>query len=103
MGRDSPRTEIDRRFESGPFRLGHWRVSTQQIIKSEPGPPGNGAPTFDAHQPGDLLMHLEGCEEVPDIQRNAQAGSKPVESQPPLWNIAGVWGGSVVIVPERSN
>jgi hypothetical protein len=26
---------------------------------------------FDAHQPGDLLMHLEGCEQCSDVQRNA--------------------------------
>jgi len=25
----------------------------------------------DAHQPGDLLLHLERCEQVPDVQRNA--------------------------------
>ena len=27
----------------------------------------NSPPTFDAHQPRDLLMHLEGCEQVPDV------------------------------------
>ena len=47
------------------------RLSTQQIIKSKPGPPGNSAPTFDAHQSGDLLMHLKGGEQVPDVQRDA--------------------------------
>src|ERR1700739_1378373 len=66
----APGTEIDRRFYPGPFRLGHGRVSAQQIIKPKPGPPRNSAPTFDAYQPGNLLMHLEGCEQVPDVQRD---------------------------------
>src|SRR5215472_11814406 len=71
--------------------------------ESKPGPPGNCAPSFDAHQPGDLLMHLEGSEQVPDVQRHTYAGSEPVESQSPFWNVAGVGGGSVVIVPEGGN
>src|SRR5262245_65890973 len=48
-------------------------------------------------------MDPEGCEEARDAQRNTQAGSEPVESQTPFWNIAGVGSGSVVIILERGN
>src|ERR1700745_3001851 len=52
----SPGTEID----SGPFRLGQWRVKHPANHQTSGRPAGNSAPTFDAHQQDDLLMHREG-------------------------------------------
>src|SRR6266446_9545668 len=95
--------EIDGRFDAGPFCLGYRRINMQEIIESQTGPPCDCAPTFDANQPRNLLMHREASQEIPNIERDAQGRSEPIQSQFPSRNIAGIWSRSVVVVLERGN
>src|SRR5580698_2217340 len=48
-------------------------------------------------------MHREASQEIPNIERDAQAGSEPIQSQFPSRNIAGIGSSSVVVVLERGN
>src|SRR5580704_10016582 len=95
--------EIDRRLYTSPFCLRHWRVRTKQIIESQTSPPRDRTPAFDANQPGNLLMDREAIHELPNIERDSQARSKPIQSQIPSRYIARVRSGSVVVVLDRAN
>src|ERR1700731_4824889 len=53
--------EIDRRFDVGPFCLGYRRISMQEIIESQTGPPCDCAPTFDVYETSNLVMDLVAC------------------------------------------
>src|SRR4029077_12735138 len=48
-------------------------------------------------------MHRKASREIPNIKRNAQARSEPIQSQIPSRNIARIGSGSVVVVLERGN
>src|ERR1700677_1843091 len=48
-------------------------------------------------------MHREASQKIPDIERDAQAGSEPSQSQFPPGNIAGIRSRSVVAILERGN
>src|SRR5437660_2203625 len=95
--------EIDGRFDVGPLCLGYRRISMQEIIESQTGPPCDRTPAFDANQPRNLLMHREASQEIPNIERDAQARSEPIQSQIPSRNIGGIRSSSVVVVLERGN
>jgi len=78
--------EIDRRLHERPFRLRHRWVSAKQIIESQTSPPCDRAPALNANQPRNLLMHREASQEISNIERDAQAGSEPIQIQfPPAW------------------
>src|SRR6516165_165393 len=86
----------------GPFRLGHWRVGTQQIIKPKPGPPGNRPPTFDAYQPRDLVIARKDaisseCSKKRLSRKPARRESNSILED--SWSR----GGSVVVILERGN
>ena len=95
--------EIDRRLHTRPVSLRHWWEGAKQIIKSQTSPPRNRAPPFYTNQPCNLLMHREASQEIPNIERDAQAGSEPLQRQFPYRNIAGIRSRSVVVVLERGN
>src|SRR5258707_4220247 len=95
--------EIDGRFEVGPLCLGHRRISMQEIIESETGPPGDSAPTLHTHEASNLVMDPVACEESFDVERNGRARGKPIESQTPPRNICRIWRRAVVVVLKRSN
>src|SRR5215467_7597578 len=98
----SPGTEIDRGFQSNPLGLGHWRVSSQQVIKSGP------AHQAIALQPSTHTSRVICSCTWKDASRfrifkERLGRGEPVESQTTFWNIAGIRSSSVVIVPERGN
>src|ERR1700751_95118 len=95
--------EIDGRFDVGPFCLGHRRISMQEIIESQTGPPCDCAPTLHTHQASNLLMDLVVCEKGTDAERNAQAGGQAMENQTPPGNICRIWRRAVVVVLKRSS
>src|ERR1700687_1225468 len=95
--------EIDRRLHARPFRLRHRWVGAKQIIESQTSPPRDRTPAFNANQPRNLFMHRNASQEIPNIERDAQARSEPIQSQFPSRNIAGIGSSSVVVVLERSN
>src|SRR6266852_5512044 len=95
--------EIDRRFHTRPFSLRHRWVGAKQIIESQTRPPCDRTPSFDANQPRNLLMHRKASQEIPNIERDAQAISEPIQSQIPSRNIARIRSSSVVVVLERGN
>ena len=95
--------EIDGRFDVGPFCLGYRRISMQEIIESQTGPPRDCAPTLHTHEASNLVMDLVVCEKNADVERNGQAGGQPIESQTPLRNVIRIWGRAVVVVLKRSN
>ena len=95
--------EIDRRFHTRPFRLRHRWVGAKQILESQAGPPCDRTPTFNANQPCNLLMHRKVIQEIPNIERDAQPRSKPIQSQFPSRNIARIGSRSVIVVLERGN
>ena len=95
--------EIDGRFEVGPLCLGDRRISMQEIIESQTGPPGDCAPTLHTHEASNLVMDPVVCEKGFDVERNGQAGRKPIESETPPWNIGRVWRCAVVVILKRSN
>src|SRR5882724_6488923 len=95
--------EIDGRFDVGPFCLRYRRISMQEIIESQTGPPRDCTPTLHAHDARNLVMDLVVCEKSGDVERSGQAGGQPIESQTPLRNISRIWRRAVVIVLERSN
>ena len=72
--------EIDGRFDVGPFCLGYRRISMQEIIESQPGPPCNCAPTLHTNEASNLIMDLVAYEKSADVERNGQAGGQPIES-----------------------
>jgi hypothetical protein len=55
--------EIDGRFEEGPLCLGDRRISVQEIIESQTGPPGDCAPTLHTHKASNLVMDLVASEQ----------------------------------------
>ena len=95
--------EIYRRLHTRPFSLRHWLVGVKKIIESKTSPPRDRAPAFDTNQPRNLLMHREASQEIPNIERDAQAGSEPLQRQSPSRNIARIRSSSVVVVIERGN
>src|SRR6267154_1418948 len=95
--------EIDRRLHARPFRLRYRWVGVKQIIESETSPPRDRTPAFNAHQPRNLLMHRKASQEIPNIERDAQARSEPIQSQIPSRNIGGIRSSSVVVVLDRGN
>src|SRR5580693_6633005 len=95
--------EIDRRLHPRPFSLRHRWVGAKQIIESQTSPPRDRTPAFDANQPRNLLTHREASHEIPNVERNAQARSEPLQSEIPSRYIARVRSGSVVVVPDRGN
>ncbi len=72
--------EIDGRFEVSPLCLGDRRISMQEIIESQTGPPCDCAPTLHTHKASNLVMDPVACEKSFDVERNGQAGGKPIES-----------------------
>src|ERR1700681_2909909 len=95
--------EIDGRFDVGPFCLGYRRISMQEIIESQTGPPCDGAPTLHTHEASSLVMDLVVREQGADVKRNSQAGGQPIKSQTPHRNISRIWRRAVVVVLQRSN
>src|SRR6267154_6329615 len=95
--------QIYRRLHPGPFGLRYRWVGAKQIIESQTSPPRDRTPAFDANQPRNLLMHREASQEIPNIERDAQARSEPIQSQFPSRNIAGIRSSSVVVVLKRGN
>src|SRR6266851_2830806 len=72
--------EIDRRLHTRPFSLRHRWVGAKQIIESQTSPPRDRTPAFDANQPRNLLMHGEASQEIPNVERDAQPRSEPLQS-----------------------
>jgi hypothetical protein len=95
--------EIDRRLHARPLSLRHRWIRAKQIIESQTSPPRDRTPAFNANQPRNLLMHREESQEIPNIERDAQARSEPIQSQFPFRNIGGIRSSSVVVVLERGN
>src|SRR5258708_21307221 len=95
--------EIDGRFDVGPFCLGYRRISTQEIVESQTGPPRDCAPTLNTHEASNLIMDLVVCEKNADVERNSQAGRQSIEGQTPPRNISRIWRRAVVVVLKRSN
>src|SRR5258707_11590550 len=93
--------EVDRRLYPRPFRLRHRWVGSKQVIESQTSPPRDRTPAFDANQPRNLLMYREASPEIPDVERDTQARSEPMQSQIPSGNIAGIRSSTVVVVLER--
>src|ERR1700729_4315261 len=75
----------------------------KEIIESQTSPPRDRTPAFNANQPRNLLLHREASQKIPDMERDAQTGSEPRQSQFPSGNIAGIRSRSVVVILERGN
>jgi len=72
--------EIDGRFDVGPLCLGDRRISMQEIIESQTGPPCDCAPTLHTHEASNLVMDPVACEKGFDVESHGQAGGKPIQS-----------------------
>ena len=98
--------EIDRGFLSAPISLA-TSVDRRRCrsSRSHSGPPRDRAPAFNADQPRNLLTQREASQEIPNIERDAQARSEPIqgESTSNPENIAGIRSRSVVVILERGN
>src|SRR5258708_19200758 len=92
-----------RRLAPCPFGLRYRWVGAKQIIESQTSPQRDRTPAFDENQPRNLLMHRKASQEIPNIERDAQARSEPIQSQIPSRNIGGIRSSSVVVVLERGN
>ena len=64
---------------------------------------GDRTPSFNANQPCNLIPHGEPSHQIPNIERDAQAGIEPVYSEVPSGNVAWITSRSVVVVLERGN
>ena len=93
--------QVDRGAQRRP--AGGWsgRERREEVGESDASPPGDRAPSLDAHQPRDLLVVREAPEQIADRQVLEATRGEARDPQRPGGQVLGARRLSVVVVGQR--